>query len=123
MFEVSIDGKKVKGEVTFYTAWLYENEFSRDLISDFYGVQDLSPIVSTDNDEFKVDFTKVNWLAATRVLWAAVKTVKPNTPSYAEWMKKTQGVDTWTVRQKLDEAITECFFRTEATAEEISESE
>lgn len=122
MFEVSIDGKTVKAEVTFYTAWLYENEFSKDLISDFYGVQDMSPVMSMDGDEFKVDFTKVNWIAATRVLWAAVKTVSQATPPYAEWMKKTQGVDTWTVRQKLDEAITECFFRTEAAGEETTES-
>ena len=121
MFEVSIDGKQVKAEVTFYTAWLYEAEFGKDLISDFYGVQDLTPIVSADNDEFKVDFTKVNWLAATRVLWAAIKTAKASTPAYQEWMRKTQGVDTWTVRQKLDEAITECFFRAEAAGEEVSE--
>ena len=123
MFEVSIDGEKVKGDVTFYTAWLYENEFAKDLISDFYGVQDMNPIMSMDGDEFKVDFTKVNWGAATRVLWAAVKTVKPGTPSYTEWMRKTKGVDTWTVRRELDEAITECFFRTEAAGEEIPESE
>ena len=123
MFEVSIDGKTVKGEVTFYTAWLYENECRKDLISDFYGVQDLTPIISSDNDEFKVDFTKVNWLAATRVLWAAIKTAKASTPSYAEWMKKTRGVDTWSVRQKLDEAITECFFRTEAAGEEAEGTE
>ena len=81
----------------------------------------MSPVISTDNNEFKVDFTKVNWLAVTRVLWAAVKTVKPNTPAYAEWMKKTQGVDTWTVRQKVDEAITECFFRSEAAGEEATD--
>lgn len=121
MFEVSIDGKPVKAEVTFYTAWLYEAEFCKDLISDFYGVQDLNPVISMDDEEFSIDFTKVNWLAATRVLWAAVKTAKPSTPAYAEWMKKTQGVDTWTVRQQLDEAITECFFRTEAAAEETAE--
>ncbi len=123
MFEVSIDGKPVKAEVTFYTAWLYESEFSKDLISDFYGVQDMSPVISVDGDEFKVDFTKVNWLAATRVLWAAVKTVKSSTPAYAEWMKKTRGVDTWDVRQKLDEAITDCFFRTEAADEETPQGE
>lgn len=123
MFEVSIDGKTVSGEVTFYTAWLYENEFRKDLISDFYGVQDLSPVVSMDDDEFKVDFTKVNWLAATRVLWAAVKTADDSTPSYNAWMRKTQGVDTWVVRQKLDEAISECFFRSEAAPEETSEAE
>lgn len=121
MFEISIDGKMVKAEVTFYTAWLYEAEFGKDLISDFYGVQDLSPVVSANDDEFKVDFTKVNWLAATRVLWAAIKTAKTNTPAYQEWMRKTQGIDTWTVRQKLDEAITECFFRTETAREEVSE--
>ena len=123
MFEVSIDGKTVKAEVTFYTAWLYENEFRKDLISDFYGVQDLSPVVSLDDDEFKVDFTKVNWLAATRALWAAVKTADESIPGYNAWMKKTQGVDTWTVRQRLDEAISECFFRSEAAREETSEAE
>lgn len=120
MFEVSINGKQVKAEVTFYTAWLYEAEFGKDLISDFYGVQDLSPMVSNDEGEFRVDFTKVNWLAATRALWAAVKTAKATTPAYEEWMRKTQGIDTWLVRQRLDEAIAECFFRSEAAREETS---
>lgn len=122
MFEVSIDGKQVKAEVTFYTAWLYEAEFGKDLISDFYGVQDFTPVVDVDDGSvIKVDFTKVSWMAATRVLWAAVKTAKPNTPAYQEWMRKTQGVDTWVVRQKLDEAITECFFRADAAGEEIEQ--
>ena len=124
MFKVSIDGKQVKAEVTFYTAWLYEAEFGKDLISDFYGVQDFNPIVSVEGEDVvKVDFTKVSWLAATRVLWAAVKTANKNTPAYQEWMKRTQGVNTWEVREQLDAAITECFFRSEAAEEDAEEQE
>jgi hypothetical protein len=111
MFEVSVNGKTEKADVSFYTAWLYENEFHADLISDFYGVQDMSPIASSDGDSYKVDFTKVNWMAATRVLWAALKTASQSTPPYPEWMKSTRGVDTYTLRQQLDEAIADCFFR------------
>ena len=118
MFEVSIDGKAVKADVSFYTAWLYENEFHADLISDFYGVQDMTPIASEGDGGFKVDFTKVNWTAAMRVLWAAVKTADQSAPSYAAWMKATRGVDTYTLRQQLDEAIADCFFRPEAQGEE-----
>lgn len=122
MFEVSINGKKVKAEVSFYTAWLYENEFGKDLISDFYGVQDFTPIVDVEGgDMVKVDFTKVNWLAATRALWAAMKTASDKTAPYREWMKKTSGVDTWELRRQLDEAITECFFRSEPAEEETQE--
>lgn len=124
MFEVSIDGKKVKADVSFYTAWLYENEFGKDLISDFYGVQDSTPVVDIeDGGVVKVDFTKVSWLAATRVLWAAVKTANKKTPAYREWMEKTKGVDTWTLRKQIDEAITECFFRPEAAGEETSQED
>lgn len=123
MFEVSIDGKKVKANVSFYTAWLYENEFGKDLISDFYGIQDFTPVIDVEGEDVvKVDFTKVSWLAATRVLWAAVKTANEKTPAYREWMKKTEGVDTWTLRMQLDEAISECFFRAEAAGEEASEA-
>jgi len=119
MFKVSIDGKQVKADVTFWTAWLYESEFGRDMIGDFYGVQDTSPILSMEGDELvKVDFTKVSWMAATRVLWAAVKTASKSTPGYEQWMKGAKGVDTWTLRQQLDEAISDCFFRPGAAEEE-----
>lgn len=123
MFQVKIDGKMVDAHVSFYTAQLYESEFCKDLISDFYGVQDGSPIVSMgDGNAVKVDFTKVGWLAAARALWAAVKTADESTPSYSEWMRKTEGVDTWEIRAQLDAAITDCFFRTEAAAEETEEA-
>lgn len=118
MFEVSVNGKVEKADVSFYTAWLYENEFHADLISDFYGVQDMTPIASEEDGGFRVDFTKVNWMAATRVLWAALKTVKQSTPSYTDWMKKARGVESYTLRQQLDEAIADCFFRAGAAEEE-----
>ena len=121
MFEVSVNGKMVKADVSFYTAWIYENEFHADLISDFYGVQDMSPIATEGEGGYKVDFTKVNWMAATRVLWAAIKTVSASAPSYGAWMKKTRGIDSYTLRQQLDEAIADCFFRPEAGGEEAEE--
>ena len=111
MFDVSIDGKPVKADVSFYTAWLYESEFNADLISDFYGVQDMKPIATADDGEFRVDFTRVNWTAATRVLWAAIKTADQSTPGYREWMKSARGIDSYTLRIQLDEAIADCFFR------------
>lgn len=121
MFEVSVNGKAEKADVSFYTAWLYENEFHADLISDFYGVQDLTPIASDGEEGLRVDFTKVNWNAAMRVLWAALKTASQSTPPYPEWMKATRGVDTYTLRAQLDEAIADCFFRPGAAGEEAGE--
>lgn len=118
MFEVSIDGKQVNADVTFFTAWLYENEFNANLISDFYGVQDMQPVASGEGDEFRVDFTKVNWNAAIRVLWAALKTADQSTPPYMSWVKQASGVDSYTLRQQLDEAIADCFFRPGASEEE-----
>lgn len=115
MFEVSIDGKKHKADITFYTAWLYESEFHADLISDFYGVQDMTPVATGEGDAFRVDFTRVNWGALMRVLWAALKTAKQSTPPYSAWVKNVRGIDSYTLRGQVDEAIADCFFRPEVT--------
>lgn len=118
MFEVTINGKTVKAEMSFYTAWLYESEFQKDMISDFYGVQELDPMAGAEDGTFKVDFTKANWNAAIRVLWAAIKTADETVPPFHQWMRRTSGIDTWTLRQQIDEAIADCFFRAEIAGEE-----
>lgn len=126
MFEVEINGKKVNAEVTFYTAVLYEEEFRKDIIQDFFGVQDSSEalIVETeDGDEPKVsiDFTKVNWASSMKVLWAAVKTANDRTPGYVAWMKKAKGINLWVLREAIGIEMADCFFRAGAAEEDGQE--
>lgn len=121
MFEVSIDGKKVKAEVTFYTATLYEAEFRKDMLKDFFGdVLKMSEQIQVDEDlnVVNIDFEKINWMAANRVLWAAVKTADESVPYYAEWAKKTKGANLWDVRDALANEVADCFFRPEPAGEE-----
>jgi len=119
MFEVDINGKKVKAEVSFYTAYLYEAEFRSDLIKDLFGTQDFEPeIEASDGRLVKVDFTKTNWTAMTKVLWAAVKTADPSAKSYSEWMKSAKGANLWLVGELLSAEVADCFFRSEVAGEE-----
>lgn len=115
MFEVEIGGKKVKADVSFYTAQLYEVEFRSDLIKDLFGTQDLKPNVEMDGETvLKIDFTSINWLATAKVLWAAIKTADESTPSYTSWMKATKGLNMWLVSELLSAEVADCFFRAEA---------
>lgn len=139
MFEVDIDGRTVKAEVTFYTAQLYEAEFRRDLIQDLFGIQTAEPSVEFDeigenpeeierflenpeNYITKVDFTKVSWTVVAKVLWAAIKTADPATPNYTTWMQSTKGVNLWLVQDVIGNEVTDCFFRP-AAAEADEEQE
>lgn len=112
MFEVELNGKKVKADVTFYTAWVYEAEFQSKLVQDYMKSQSYTE--SEDGEGGKVllvDFESVDWLTITRVLWAAIKTAKESTPGYEDWIRKTGGADFLSVRSDLDKAISDCFFR------------
>ena len=124
MFEVEIDGKKVKGEVSFYTAQLYEAEFKTDLIQDFFGVVDDGAALSMeDGHVLRIDFTKTNWLATAKVLWAAVKTADEYAPNYTKWMKGAKGANLWLVSDILSAEIADCFFRAEAPEKGAPEGE
>lgn len=121
MFEVTIDGKTTKAEVSFYTATLYEAEFKKDLLQDFFGdVLKLSEQVQVDDDlnVVNIDFQKINWMAANRVLWAAIKTADESVPYYTEWSKKARGVNMWDMRDVLANEVADCFFRPEPAGEE-----
>lgn len=121
MFEVSIDGKQVKADVTFYTAYLYEAEFKKDMLRDFFGdVLRMSDQVEFDEEQniINVSFDKINWLAANRVLWAAIKTADDSAPNYYGWSKKVKGVDMWGVRDTLAAEVADCFFRAQPAEEE-----
>ena len=118
MFEVVINGEKTKAEVTFYTAWLYEAEFQSKLIQDYMGGQEFDEVGEGDDAFAIVKFDSIDWMTMTRVLWAAIKTAKESTPSYEQWIRKAGGANLWNARASLDEAITDCFFRSEAAGEE-----
>ena len=133
MFDVDLDGKKVSAEVSFYTAQLYESEFSSDLVKDIFGSQrdgegefmfESVPVTKEDGTVERVtkivgiDFTKVGWFEVVRALWAAVKTADPTTPGFAIWAKSTKGTNLWEAREKLVEEIDDCFFRSPAAGEE-----
>lgn len=122
MFDVEIGGSKVSAEVTFLTAQIYEAEFRSDMIKDYFGKEDI--VVSDDaassdaamasgNGEsvIRVDFTKTNWTAAMKVLWAAIKTANPATPGYGPWARKVVGVNMWEVNNLLTYDVIDCFFR------------
>jgi len=116
MFEVTIDGKKVKAEVTFYTAWLYEAEFQSKLIQDYMEGQEYEEETDEDGTSIAVvKFDSIDWMTMTRILWAAIKTAKDSTPPYEQWLRKAGGANLWDARAALDAAITDCFFRTEAS--------
>lgn len=120
MFEIEINGKQVKAEVSFYTAYLYEAEFQRDLIKDFLGVQNNEATVEFDGDAVvKIDFTRIDWNASQRALWAAIKTANDKTPGFEKWMKQAKGVNMWLAREFLASEVSDCFFRAEIAGEEI----
>ena len=119
MFEVEIDGKKQKAEVSFYTAQLYESEFRKDIIQDLFGQQSLlTPIQMEGEEVVSIDFTKVNWLSVAKVLWAALKTADESTPNYTAWMKATKGLNMWLVQEQLASEVADCFFRAAPSREE-----
>ena len=113
MFEVEINGKKQKADVTFYTAWLYEAEFQSKLVQDYMGGQDYDEIESDGEKLAVVKFESIDWVTMTKVLWAALKTANEKTPPYEKWIRTAGGSNLWDIRGELDSAITDCFFRTE----------
>lgn len=111
MFEVEINGKKHKADVTFYTAYIYEAEFQSKLVQDYMGGADYDETEVEGEKVAVVRFDTIDWLTIMRILWAALKTAKESTPPFEEWLKKAGGANLWEVRSDLDNAITECFFR------------
>ena len=113
MFEVTIGGEKRNAQVTFYTALIYENEFGRDMLKDFFGVQAVKEPVDTSDDVVSVDFTMINWTAASKALWASLKTADEAMDPYSIWVKKASGANMWLVYEQLAAEMADCFFRSE----------
>ena len=114
MFEVEINGKKQKADMSFYTAWLYESEFNSKLVQDYTGGAEYEEADVDGRKVAVVDFGSIDWVVIMRILWAAIKTAKESTPPFDEWLKKSRDANLWDIRNDLDAAITDCFFRASA---------
>jgi hypothetical protein len=119
MFEFEIDGVPTKADVTFHTAWLYEAEFGSSIVSDLFGRRSLS--ADEGSEDLSIDFTKTDWNALNRALWAAVKTADKTVPGYEEWTRRTRGVNLWLVGMVLSAEVADCFFRPSSAGEESEE--
>ena len=129
MFEVNIDGKKVKAEVSFQTPLIYENEFGGDLLQDVMGVHKAGEdsiveykTVEGEDGEAEVevtgfDFTRVNWGSLLKALWASIKTADPSVSGYQVWAGKARGIDMLELNGVLSDEIADCFFRSSASGE------
>jgi len=128
MFQVSINGEPVEGDVTFLTAVIYEQEFSRDIIKDLFGKQDAESgaiEIAGKGDKARIvsiDYTKVDWTNVMRAVWAAIRTADDSVPSFKAWMKSVRNANSWELRSMVVDAAYDCFFRAEL-AEEGAEAE
>lgn len=118
MFEVKIGGETSTAQVTFFTALIYENEFGKDMLKDFFGVQAIKDPIEDDGGVVSVDFTQINWTAASKALWAALKTADDTTDPYSVWVKKSSGANMWLIYEQLSVEIADCFFRAEIAGQE-----
>lgn len=105
--EFDIDGKKVEGSFTVETLVVYEQEFGRDLVQDYYG----RPTEDEDDGSVIFDFTKTNWTTITKVMWAAIKTANPKTKPYQKWVKGKTGLNLYDSALKIFEAVQDGLFR------------
>lgn len=117
------------------TLSIYEEEFNRDLIQDFFGKVDVrrgdlkdiaeeavgdgekeDEEVSEPSDDdllFTIDYTSTNWTSITRVLWAALRTADRSTPSYLSWIKTLGAINLNTINAQITPECMRQFFRKE----------
>lgn len=104
---------KVEVIASVETLAIYEQEFDgRDMIQDVFGKIE----VSEEEDGIVLDFTRTNWTALARALWACERTADRTVPSFAEWSKGAEGLNLLTVNRDLGEVIRKGFFRASADA-------
>ena len=114
MFSITVNGKKVEGEIHYGTALDYELEFGTDMLADINGSvdKDSPAFVSYDDDGVVVgvDYSAVPWSKYMRVLWCAIRSTNPRTKPFSKWAADVKRLNIVDVRNKLDEDMKECFF-------------
>ena len=105
--EITINGSPVEASMSVLTLVLYEQEFDgADMIADLNG-----KVMADSNDEGVLfDFASVPWTKLMQGAWAMVKTADKSTPHFAKWAEGITEVNSFEVRNVLQEATSDAFF-------------
>lgn len=106
---------EVELEVNFWTLVVYEQQFGGDMIGDLFGK------VEAEEDEdgtLSIDYTKYNWVAATKAMWAARFCADRGIPPYEDWCRSMTDVNMWPLIASLKSEVLARLFRTGAADSE-----
>ncbi len=93
---------------SFYTLYLYEQEFGSDLIKDLYG----NAMVASDDEGMSFDFSAINWTAVVKALWAGAKCANPKLPRFSEWADTgSDGIDLFDAAGRVINEVNKELFR------------
>ena len=115
--ELTINGERVKYALSAYTLVIYEQEFDGvDMISDINGKV---YVTDAENEEGVLfDFAKIPWKKVMQGAWAMLKTADESIPHFEKWAKTVTQVDSFELRDKLSEAMSDAFFHNAAPVSE-----
>lgn len=116
---IDIDGTgEVEAVATAYTLVIYEQAFDgADIIADVFGKHKID-----DSGELTLDFTKDNWNAEMKALWAMVRTAyelradrgdaAPNErpPAYERWARSLGKVNVRDISVRVISELADGFF-------------
>lgn len=98
---------------------VYEHEFHADLIQDVYGVIDVTEgdlegavkrSGAADDVILTIDFTKTNWTAVVRAVWACLRSADSTVPGFSTWSKQTSDLNLREMNEAALPAFEESFF-------------
>ena len=105
------------------TLTLYEQEFKSDMLQDLFGRVTLDDTEMGENEIIALDFTRTNWTAVTRCLWACLKTADPALPSFETWASSLDKVNLFNLKEELIPVVMENLFCAGAAFSENEEEE
>jgi len=94
-----------------YTLVIYEQEFDgADMIKDVFGRIEITRDEKTDDVIAVFDYTKTNWTALLKALWASLKAADDSIEPFVEWAKNTGSINLSDVSvQLIPEIRRNCF--------------
>lgn len=104
--------------IGIHTMMIYEQEFRSDIVQDIFGRQVLREEKDGDDVVFAVDYRNVQWTAALKVLWAALKTADDSVPSFSEWSNGLGPVNLDEIVSAIVPEVRRQFFRPRAVEPE-----
>lgn len=110
------EGRELEIKLSFYTLYLYEQEFGSDMIKDTIGIIRVEK-EKKDSGVVELNFKNTNWTALTKALWAACKCADDSIPSFVEWSKGLEGVNMYALSETFATLIFQELFRTGVSAD------